>query len=72
MSAGKGDTPRRVDGGKYRREFDRIFRRGKNGTNRTNRAYGEDLSDVVVEFGSPEFYAGADAAMRQLGIGKKP
>ena len=25
MSAGKGDTPRAVDGAKYRANFDRIF-----------------------------------------------
>ena len=30
MSAGKGDSPRPVDGGKYRASWDRIFRK-KNG-----------------------------------------
>ena len=30
MSAGKGDSPRPIDGGKYRENWDRIFRR-KNG-----------------------------------------
>jgi hypothetical protein len=28
MSAGKGDSPRRVDGNKYRDGYDRIFRKG--------------------------------------------
>lgn len=63
MSAGKGDTPRPVDGGKYRENYDRIFHKiGKR----------EDLSRVVTEFGSKQFYAGADAAMRRFGIVRKP
>jgi hypothetical protein len=33
MSAGKGDTPRPVDGGKYRANYDAIFRRVKKGKN---------------------------------------
>lgn len=28
MSAGKGDTPRRVNGDRFRESYDRIFRRG--------------------------------------------
>lgn len=31
MSAGKGDTPRPVDGEKYRDNFDLIFRKRVNG-----------------------------------------
>ena len=36
MSAGKGDSPRPVDGGKFRSNWDRIFRRknGKSGKQR--------------------------------------
>ena len=30
MSAGKGDSPRRVDGDRYRRNFDQIFGRFTN------------------------------------------
>lgn len=36
MSAGKGDTPRPVDGEKYRANFEEIFRKGKNGKSGKN------------------------------------
>jgi hypothetical protein len=61
MSAGKGDTPRPVDGEKYRENYDRIFMKKQKCKIEKRK---EDLSDVVVEFGSPQFDKGAEAYLK--------
>jgi hypothetical protein len=71
MSAGKGDRYRVVNGEKYRAEHDRIFRmvsHGQDAHATSGVGCREDLSRVMVEFGSEGFERGAAAALRGLGI----
>jgi hypothetical protein len=48
MSAGKGDSPRPVDGEKYRSNYDKIFKRDPQKSQKINSS-SEDRSPTILE-----------------------